>query len=288
MNRKTQSSDRARLWSAYWASSSGQQDGCLPGRTPRITQMLRDIWHHVASILPPGSSVLDLGTGNGTVLQSMSERRTDLALIGVDLAQKLPPTPRGTTLHSGVDLAELPFDDAGFAAVTSQFGIEYAALGPALSEVGRVLKPGGKAVFITHRMDSPVLRQNLWRANCLNWALERLAISPSAQQIEQLPAEAIATFGQDSPAWEITEALRRTLIQDGESQVGSLAAVLRQRAELESDRIAALADACRLADEDASWVTAAQSAQLSEVERHDMRGTPTDPPFARIKVFVRA
>ncbi len=221
------------------------------------------------------------------VLQLMRERRSDLQLIGVDLADKLPPAPPGTTLHSGIDLAKLPFADTSFAAVTSQFGIEYALLAPALFEVGRVLKPGGKAVFITHRMDSPVLKQNLWRANCLDWALEQLErVSPN-EQIHELPAQAIATFGQCSPAWEITEAVRRTLVQRGACHVAPLIAELKQQATLERDRIAALADACRLADDDASWIAAVQAAQLEEIERYDIRAMKSEPPFAYIRVFMR-
>ena len=287
MSGNSQSSDRAQLWSAYWASARGKQDGCLPGRTPQITQLLRNTWHHIAAILPPESFVLDLGTGNGTVLQLMSERRSDLQLIGVDLAEELPPAPSGTTLHSGIDLAQLPFPDASFAAVTSQFGIEYAALTPALCEVGRILQRGGKAIFITHRTDSPVLTQNLRRASALDWALGHLAATPTAGKIEQLPAMAIAEFGQQSPAWEITEALRRAQMQHGNAHIAPLAAELKQRATLERCRITALAAACTIADDDVAWATSAETASLAEIERHDLRATPTEPPFARIRVFIR-
>lgn len=49
-----------------------------------------------------------------------------------------------------VPAEELPFPDAGFDAVVSQYGIEYSAMKRSLAEAARVLAPGGRLRFGVH------------------------------------------------------------------------------------------------------------------------------------------
>ena len=52
----------------------------------------------------------------------------------------------------------LPFPDASFDAVLSQFGFEYAQRGPALDECLRVLRPGATLALVMHHHDSVLVR----------------------------------------------------------------------------------------------------------------------------------
>ena len=56
----------------------------------------------------------------------------------------------GIELTGNTDLSKLPFPDALFDGVTSQFGIEYADLAAATREAIRVLVPGGRGHFVLH------------------------------------------------------------------------------------------------------------------------------------------
>jgi SAM-dependent methyltransferase len=59
-------------------------------------------------------------------------------------------------LIGNTDLSKLPFADAAFDGVTSQFGVEYADLAAATREAIRVLAPGGRGRFVLHRADSAI------------------------------------------------------------------------------------------------------------------------------------
>jgi hypothetical protein len=54
------------------------------------------------------------------------------------------------------DLSTLPFPDAAFDGVASQFGIEYADVAAAAREAMRVLTPGGGGHFVLHHADSAI------------------------------------------------------------------------------------------------------------------------------------
>jgi ubiquinone/menaquinone biosynthesis C-methylase UbiE len=56
-----------------------------------------------------------------------------------------------------IDITKLPFKPCMFDAITSQFGLEYSALGLSTRELVRVLKPKGQFLFIMHHQDSEVV-----------------------------------------------------------------------------------------------------------------------------------
>ncbi|MCY7286922.1 MAG: class I SAM-dependent methyltransferase, partial [Cryobacterium sp.] len=93
--------------------------------------------------LGPGT-VLDLGCGVGHSYHLLAPRET----VGVDIdAAALEGQDRRTVV---ADMRALPFADASFASVLSVQSIEHVP-DPArvLSEVARVLTPGGTAIFVT-------------------------------------------------------------------------------------------------------------------------------------------
>jgi len=96
-----------------------------------------------AELLPPGR-VLDLGCGIGHSYHLLAPRET----VGLDLSSEaLAGQDRETVV---ADMRDLPFADRSFASVLAVHSIEHVPDAErVLSEVHRVLVPGGTAIFVT-------------------------------------------------------------------------------------------------------------------------------------------
>ena len=103
-----------------------------------------------------GQAVLDVGTGTGVV--AITARRLGARVTGLDLTPALLAQARENAVVAGHDdiawhegdAEALPFPDASFDVVLSQFGHMFAPRPEvALSEMLRVLKPGGIIAFAT-------------------------------------------------------------------------------------------------------------------------------------------
>jgi SAM-dependent methyltransferase len=95
-----------------------------------------------APMLPPGKA-LDLGCGVGHSFELLG-RET----VGLDVDPAVLAGQNRETVAA--DMAHLPFPDASFASVLSVQSLEHAPDPvPVLSEAGRVLEPGGVAIFVT-------------------------------------------------------------------------------------------------------------------------------------------
>ena len=96
--------------------------------------------------LGPSDSVLEVGCGVGHLTKRLAQRGIDVT--GVDAnpnASELAETDRVLAMHA----EDLEFADATFDTVLSVHALEHIPpLTEALSEISRVLKVGGKAVFI--------------------------------------------------------------------------------------------------------------------------------------------
>jgi SAM-dependent methyltransferase len=114
------------------------------------------------ALLPPvGGRVLEVGCGRGIALPVLAERLRPASLVGVDVDPALVAIARRQMSASALDVTvlegdvrELPFDDGSFDLVID-FGTCYHVGGgvsgacAALSEIGRVLRPGGRFVHET-------------------------------------------------------------------------------------------------------------------------------------------
>ena len=218
--------DSRQAWDAFWDGNEASASGCLPDAWQGIDRAQSTVWHDLARTLPRRARVLDLGTGDGRVMARLLEARSDLKPVGIDQASTLPTPPKGAKVRTEVLMRDLPFAANTFAAVTSQFGFEYGDIAPAAAEVERVVQPGGEVAMITHREDSPILAHNLARREQIRWVIEETRLPEIAKRSLQLrqvglaamppevakaPEEGVQRFGPQSAAWEIAEALRRTL-----------------------------------------------------------------------------
>ena len=276
----------AAAWSDFWAANAGAaQGGCLPQRWAAIEDAQAEAWRGFIAALPAGAKVLDLATGDGRVLGWMRAARGDLELTGIDLAPDLPAPPESTTTRGGIAMESLPFADGEFAAVVSQFGFEYGDVPAVAAEIARVLAPGGSVGLMVHRSDGPILEHNLARRAAIDWVLEEQRLGAILRQALDAPnggpdvaaqvAAAIGLvganrFGEDSPGWEIPEALRRAVLLGAEAGRDSILATVAEiegRAANEVGRIASLARACGVADQRAALEAAFAAQGLS------LRGT---------------
>lgn len=102
-----------------------------------------------------GMRVLDVGCGTGVV--SVTAARTGATVTGLDLTPELLEVARANARIADVevewregDVEQLPFEPNTFDAVLSQFGHMFAPRPDvAVSEMLRVLKPGGTIAFST-------------------------------------------------------------------------------------------------------------------------------------------
>ena len=104
----------------------------------------------------PGQTLLDVACGTGVV--AVTAGRLGARVTGLDLTPELLEQARDNGRRAGLaeavwkegDAESLPFPDASFDAVLSQFGHMFAPRPEqAVAEMLRVLKPGGRLAFAT-------------------------------------------------------------------------------------------------------------------------------------------
>ena len=104
----------------------------------------------------PGESVLDVGTGTGVV--AVTAARTGARVSALDLTPELLLQARENARIAGHpeitwqegDAEALPYRDASFDVVVSQFGHMFAPRPEVtVAEMRRVLKPSGRVAFAT-------------------------------------------------------------------------------------------------------------------------------------------
>lgn len=105
--------------------------------------------------LAPGELVLDVGCGSGSMARTMAKAEPGARVVGVDVRANYLDFARDQALAAGLtnlefkvgDVFSLPFADATFDVVWTKYLFQWLKdIGPALDEVARVLKPGGRIV----------------------------------------------------------------------------------------------------------------------------------------------
>ena len=122
--------------------------------------LARQVLDSFVERLAAGELVLDLGCGPGQVGQYLAER--GLRIVGMDLAENMLRVARQRTgiarLACG-DMRAMPLRSGSFSGVAAFYSVHNLprpALGTALAEINRILKPSGTLVVPTHLGDSEV------------------------------------------------------------------------------------------------------------------------------------
>jgi demethylmenaquinone methyltransferase/2-methoxy-6-polyprenyl-1,4-benzoquinol methylase len=108
--------------------------------------------------LSPGDAALDVCCGTGDLALELARRvGPEGSVVGCDFSEPMLELARRKARERGesqlsfewADALELPYADRSFDAVTVGFGVRNLAdLERGLAEMGRVLKPGGRAVIL--------------------------------------------------------------------------------------------------------------------------------------------
>jgi demethylmenaquinone methyltransferase / 2-methoxy-6-polyprenyl-1,4-benzoquinol methylase len=133
-----------------------------------MTAGLDQRWRRLtaSSVVRPGDRVLDACCGTGDL--ALADRAAGGQVTGLDFSE--PMLERARRKSSAVewvrgDLLELPFADGSFDAATVGFGVRNVAdLERSLSELRRVLRPGGRLAILEITRPRGILRPffSLW------------------------------------------------------------------------------------------------------------------------------
>ncbi|MEV6655469.1 class I SAM-dependent methyltransferase [Nocardia fluminea] len=125
------------------------------GYDRRATRLLTGLSRRIATDIDArttaSATVADLGTGPGKLLAHVATRRPDLRLHGIDLSPHMIAIAARTLAGQAVelavaDVAELPYPDASVDFAVSSLSMhEWPDLPAAVTELRRVLRPGGAA-----------------------------------------------------------------------------------------------------------------------------------------------
>jgi SAM-dependent methyltransferase len=159
--------DDVESWDRYWAQ--GLLHSCANAFSGNYQGPILERWQAWFEAAPAGGRVVDIGTGNGAIAAIAAaisrERGLDLEIHGVDLADIDPMRTvtdaeallAGIRFHPRTSAAALPFADGSVNLVTGQYALEYTPVDEVLSELARILAPGGRAAFMLHHTASVVL-----------------------------------------------------------------------------------------------------------------------------------
>lgn len=117
--------------------------------TMRMEDSLAPFAAALQEVQPPPVRALDLGTGTGQGAFAIARRFPAAEVVGADLSERMlaeaarvtPPELAERIRFERADASALPYPDGSFEFVT------HSNMIPFFDEVGRVLAPGGHALF---------------------------------------------------------------------------------------------------------------------------------------------
>ena len=149
-------------------------------------------------------TILDLATGSGDLARTLQRACPGALLVGADFCEPMLQVARNKEIPrlAVADALQLPFADGAFDAVTVAFGLRnMASWTHALSEIQRVLAPGGHLLILDFGLPKPPLLAlyRFYLHNVLPYIAsiltgERSAYDYLADSIEAFPnADAMCT-----------------------------------------------------------------------------------------------
>lgn len=151
--------------SAQFAGQVNRMFDRIAGRYDLLNSLMTAGLHHrwrqraaVRTELGPGDAALDVCCGTGDLALELAGRVTPAGhVVGCDFSEPMLDLAREKAAAQGAaglrfewaDALNLPYDDERFDAATVGFGVRNLSdLGRGLSEITRVLRPGGRLVIL--------------------------------------------------------------------------------------------------------------------------------------------
>ena len=108
------------------------------------------------------TTILDLATGTADLAIALAMHNPNAYITGTDISEKMLEIGKAKVVKRGLekqielqlgDASNMPFKDNTFDAVTVAFGVRnFEDMNQGLSEIHRVLKPGGQAFILEFSM----------------------------------------------------------------------------------------------------------------------------------------
>ena len=164
-------------------------------------------------LIRPKDRILEIGCGIGTVVNELSSKGHDIA--GIDISGEAIEYGRKkySDIRMEVQAAEtLPYEDESFEVVLSFDLFEHiAAIDKHISEVRRVLGPGGYYLFQTPNRYSNIIYETLWTKS-LQWRQYHPSLHSPGQLRRRMARHGFETrFVKMNPINEFTEKKLRKL-----------------------------------------------------------------------------
>jgi len=143
---------------------------------PRPHNPLMEVEHEtVLALLPEvrGLTVLDAGCGSGRYLRELGARGA--RAIGMDLSRAMLARARETTTRiTRADLRALPFDAMSIDLVVCGLALgDLAEIELALTEIARVLRPGGRVIYsVVHPAGEAAGWSRTFESDGRQWAID--------------------------------------------------------------------------------------------------------------------
>jgi len=139
----------------FYSGSQAYLDNALRGHGREFFSLYHS---RVRELVPAGSTVLEAGCGTGASCALLAE--AGYKVTGTDLSERfLDRSLESDRLKLlSADVTALPFPDNSFDAVLSHQMIEHVIpVGQALTEMGRIAKPGGLVLLMSPNLLSPFI-----------------------------------------------------------------------------------------------------------------------------------
>ena len=158
-------------------------------------------WSREFAALPAARHVLEIGAGAGTIAALMANAVWPQAQITACDVRGGSDNP-GRNIHYVADapIEALPFADASFDMVAGMFAFEYADPAAAVSEVCRVLRPGGGVRLLLHHPHSHMSRVRAHRQRCIDLGVRLLGLIRAAGLARSLRNQRLARLVRDIEA----------------------------------------------------------------------------------------
>jgi ubiquinone/menaquinone biosynthesis C-methylase UbiE len=208
-------------WSQYW--KKGTLTTFLGRFENNYDGPILDFWHEQLGELAPGSSVIDLATGNGALAliaaEFSQENNAAFAITAIDYADidpnNLVLTHRDPKIVGAIDfLSQVSMEDTGledntFDCAISQFGFEYGDPERSVQEVSRILKSSARLGLMLHREGSVLYDQAKTGAEQVSVSLKS-SLHDSLKELLRL-LDKLRLRGKDPAKNEKAERLREEI-----------------------------------------------------------------------------
>jgi ubiquinone/menaquinone biosynthesis C-methylase UbiE len=160
---KSDSSQLAQNWNAYWQGSGGAGAFSSEGANhPAILAFWNDFFS-TAKEDYPNPALLDIASGNGAVIEHalniFEQTEIDISCVDISEAAIGNIKSRFSNVHGVVsDARSIPLEPRSFNLVTSQFGLEYAGL-EAVDEAVKMMAEGGRLGLLMHHQPGLIFQE---------------------------------------------------------------------------------------------------------------------------------